>query len=269
MATTKRAGHNAETQRLTDNHAVFKDLMGGLLMAPVDLQTSGKRILDSACADGLWLRELRASVLPAEHEYLGNDIEPEIFPEDKGGLELFQQSSTAPWPEDFKGSFDLVHQRLLLAGSYPLTPEQVLVNLIELVKPGGWLELVEVNSFGPMKRGPALTDMFRLMRELFTATGAGDYVSQMQGWVEKAGLVNVQERTFECKIGALAKPELKEQSINGIAAALPPLIAVSKNLPTTFKEGELEGLEDRLRAELASQGGRYEMRAVWGQKPSA
>ena len=52
METTKQAGHTRELQRLSDNHAVFKDAMGGLLFAPVDLSKPGLRVLDSATADG-------------------------------------------------------------------------------------------------------------------------------------------------------------------------------------------------------------------------
>jgi hypothetical protein len=36
METTKQAGHVRELKRLADNHEVFKDAMGGLLLAPVD-----------------------------------------------------------------------------------------------------------------------------------------------------------------------------------------------------------------------------------------
>ena len=52
MKSTKQAGHVAETERLAMNHEVFKASMGGLVFAPVDLSQSGKRIFDSACADG-------------------------------------------------------------------------------------------------------------------------------------------------------------------------------------------------------------------------
>jgi hypothetical protein len=52
METTKQAGHARELKRLRDNHEVFKDAMGGLLLAPVDLSKPGTRILDSATADG-------------------------------------------------------------------------------------------------------------------------------------------------------------------------------------------------------------------------
>ena len=52
MQTTKKAGHEAEIKRLSDNHEVVRDAMGGLLLAPVDLSKPGLKIYDSATADG-------------------------------------------------------------------------------------------------------------------------------------------------------------------------------------------------------------------------
>lgn len=53
MTMTKKAGHTAELQRLADLHAAYHDAMGGnLILAPINLQDSGKRILDCGTADG-------------------------------------------------------------------------------------------------------------------------------------------------------------------------------------------------------------------------
>lgn len=41
-----------EMGRLSNQHAVIKDAMGGLLLMPVDLSKAPLRILDSATADG-------------------------------------------------------------------------------------------------------------------------------------------------------------------------------------------------------------------------
>ena len=41
-----------EMGRLSNQHAIFKDAMSGLLLVPVDLSAAPLRILDSATADG-------------------------------------------------------------------------------------------------------------------------------------------------------------------------------------------------------------------------
>ncbi|KAL8774149.1 MAG: hypothetical protein Q9209_001257 [Squamulea sp. 1 TL-2023] len=52
MNMTKEAGHKPEIQRLIDLDAVYKDAMNGqLILAPINLEEPGKRILDSGTAD--------------------------------------------------------------------------------------------------------------------------------------------------------------------------------------------------------------------------
>jgi hypothetical protein len=44
--------------RLSNQHDVIKDAMGGLVLAPINLSAKPLRILDSATADGICLRAL-------------------------------------------------------------------------------------------------------------------------------------------------------------------------------------------------------------------
>ena len=56
MNMTKEAGHTPEIQRLIDLHAVLNDAMNGqLILAPINLEEPGKRILDSGTADGEYM----------------------------------------------------------------------------------------------------------------------------------------------------------------------------------------------------------------------
>ena len=54
---------NDEIERLSEQHGVIEDAMGGLLLAPLDLSRAGMRILDSGTADGMSLKLLRPCVL--------------------------------------------------------------------------------------------------------------------------------------------------------------------------------------------------------------
>ena len=160
-------------------------------MVPVDLSKPGLRILDAATADGTWLRDLQSSIPKSvDHTYIGTDIEPELFPSQlPAGMTLLAQDVTKPWPADWPKSFDLVHQRLGLAGSSPTPIPDVVTNLIGLVKPGGWIELVELDIDEPQDAGPALREFIRLLREVFTLTGmGGNFASKMRGWLEAVGL---------------------------------------------------------------------------------
>lgn len=55
MDMTKKAGHTAELERLAALHATYYDAMDGkLVLAPLNLQEPGKKILDCGTADGKW-----------------------------------------------------------------------------------------------------------------------------------------------------------------------------------------------------------------------
>jgi gliotoxin biosynthesis N-methyltransferase len=202
METTKQAGHVRELKRLADNHEVFKDAMGGLLLAPVDFSKPGLRILDSATADGTWLRDLQSSTSTPNTAYIGTDIEAELFPSEiPVGITLFAHDITKPWPVDWHNSFDLVHQRLGLAGSGPHPIQDVVTNLVGLAKPGSWIELVELDIDEPKHAGPALRDFIQLLREVFTLVGmGGNFAPKMRGWLEAAGLEAVEERFVDVRL---------------------------------------------------------------------
>jgi hypothetical protein len=57
MSTTEQIDYFLESDdkisRLSNQHHVIKDEMGGLVFAPVDLSARPLRILDSATADGM------------------------------------------------------------------------------------------------------------------------------------------------------------------------------------------------------------------------
>ncbi|KAL9042936.1 MAG: hypothetical protein Q9180_000226 [Flavoplaca navasiana] len=267
MNMTKEEGHKPELQRLIDLHAVYNDAMNGrLIMAPINLAEPGKRILDSGTADGTWLRGVRSS-LPAQHHYFGSDIEAELFPADPDGITYFQHSFQEPWPASLLNTLDLVHVRGSLAGSSPKRPLDVVKNLATLPKPGGWIQLMELNAFNPpSENGPAMKDFSRMTSEVWTGIGVGNFANELKAMLEEAGLQNVQEKRFVTEIGKRAKPELRAASVNGVSAPVKPISAVARGLKTSFSREELDELQGRVRTELEIEGGRAEMICAWGQR---
>ncbi|KAL8857425.1 MAG: hypothetical protein Q9178_006052 [Gyalolechia marmorata] len=267
MKTTKEAGHTPEIQRLIDLHAVLNDAMDGqLILAPINLEEPGKRILDSGTADGTWLRGVRDS-LSAQHYYFGSDIVGELFPTQPDRITYFQQSFKEPWPTDLRNSFDLVHVRGSLAGSSPERPVEVIKNLASLPKPGGWIQLMELNTFKAPSNGPAMTDFARMTSEVWTSIGVGDFANQLKTMLEEAGLQNAEERRIIVELGKRAKPELQAQSVNGVSSPVKPIAAVAKAMETSFSPEQLDSLQERVTAELENQGARAEMIVAWAQQP--
>jgi hypothetical protein len=82
---------------------------------------------------------------------VATDVVPAYFPKPETlgqGIEFRVNSITAPWPDVDKNSFDLVHHRLgLFATGAEL--EAAVAGLIDLVKPGGWIQMVDDDLTGP------------------------------------------------------------------------------------------------------------------------
>lgn len=88
---------------------------------------------------GTWIRDLAASIAPVEHQVVGTDIDGSNLPTKPPAGQTYQvQDIKKPWPADWQGKFDFVHQRLALVGGGP-AQQQALHNLTALVNPRGWI----------------------------------------------------------------------------------------------------------------------------------
>ncbi|KAL8896245.1 MAG: hypothetical protein Q9207_007798 [Kuettlingeria erythrocarpa] len=220
-----------EVERLTRQHEVIKDHMGGkLVLAPVDLSTPGLRILDSATADGLWLRDIQPFCHPSAY-FTGTDIVPSYFPDAvPARTTLVVQSITAPYPQAWHASFDLINQRLALpgCGAYPMP--LAVRSLVSLLKPGGWIQLVEADHSGPASDGVAMRDAFRLIKELFKGMGVEDgYARQLRGWLESEGLQDVGQTILDVRLGKTnAKEDMAVKGVSAFTLATEGLVRAAR-----------------------------------------
>ncbi|CAD6577326.1 MAG: hypothetical protein ASARMPRED_008221 [Alectoria sarmentosa] len=224
-----------EIERLSYQHEVIKDYMGGkLVLAPVDFSQSGLHIFDSATADGLWLRDLQSSLPEQDNNlntYTGIDIVPSYFPTPQPqSTTLVVHNMTTPYPASWTGHFDLVHQRLALpgCGNYPL--RSAVASLVTLLKPGGWIQLLEADHSGPGSEGLATKDAFKLIKELFRKSGIDyEYAQLMKGWLLEMGLEEVEERVLDVPLGkSNAKKEMGEMGARSFGSATAGLVAFAK-----------------------------------------
>ncbi|KAK8044776.1 hypothetical protein PG993_004800 [Apiospora rasikravindrae] len=267
--------NDAEAERLAYQHSILKASMGGrLVVAPVDLSRRGIRILDSGTSNGVWLSDVRDRLaFPDAATLIGADVSAARFPASaSAGVTFFVHDIRNPWPPEWKGSFDLVHQRLVLAGAGPHVAE-VLRGLLETVAPGGWVQLMEGVNNGLPQDGPVMCQFRHLMIELFDSLGTGDsFSADMSRWINEAGFANVESRIVPYDIGAKAMdPDLQGKSTQVSCAAASGLVAWANQQSggiTCMNRQDLDTLELRLRTELTERGGSFPMRVVWGQKPA-
>jgi len=180
---------------------------------------------------GTWIRDVAATYAPIQHEFHGGDIDPTNFPTDHpAGTTYHVQDINKPWPEDWKGTFDFVHQRLALVGAGAAQKEAVLA-LAALTKPGGWIQLIEAENILPDNMGQAMQDFFELMKVMFAILGARlDLTRQIPGWLEEAGFIDIQDRLVGMKIGATnPDPRLAKQGVFSTAIGCAAVVRFAKS----------------------------------------
>ncbi|RWA09821.1 hypothetical protein EKO27_g5297 [Xylaria grammica] len=262
--------NEGELERLANHHEIISHYIGGLVLAPVDLSQPNLRILDSGTADGLWLRELKSSTaIENPHTYIGTDINESFFPfPPPRNLFFHVQSITRPWPDNWHGTFDYVHQRLTLPGAGPVPIATCVSNLARLVKPGGWVELMEADFTGSSSNGPAAKLFEKLMAKFLDTIGVGfTYARTLPSLLENAGLENVQHKSFVIEYGAACPDEaLGAKGISHLLSTSVGMLAFLKGLPGKDVDGEISRLPETLDEELKSRGACFTMIAAWGQQ---
>lgn len=141
------------------------------------------------------------------------------------------QDINKPWPEEWKQSFDIVHQRLSLAASGP-GAKQAIQNLALNVNPGGWIQLIEAENFlNISEKGSAMYNFVQLILDLYAFMGAPTQLSnQLKPWLEESGFTNVQERTIDCLMGSLNPDrQLAKNGVYSMNVAVTGLVGFGKS----------------------------------------
>jgi hypothetical protein len=266
--------------RLTIYHLGFKQAAQGILLfAPLSFSTSPRAILDVGTADGLWMRDVQCT-LPAppegQHTFIGTDINTSFFPSTPTqGIEYAKQDIKDPPPEAWKNVFDLVNLRMILiAAGSGAAQRRVVDDHIALLKPGGWIQIGDCDRVCPTSEAvnPRYHDMFACIRAVCEASGLDPCEApKMKGWLEDAGLEDVQERMVMRVVGkrnsdgklGRAGVQADLMIANGFAAGAKTLSEELKPL----EDERLDELVEELEVELNETGALFPMRFIWGRKP--
>lgn len=220
---------------------------------------------------GIWIRDARRVAGNAANVWVGTDIEDSYFPENPpSDTSYYHQSMTESWPTDWQGTFDLVHSRMALPGIglHPLA--DVIESLVALVKPGGWIQLVEMNWDG-WEGGPALGLFHKAMKQLVAMVTNGQGVDmrpRVTAVLKDVGLTNLRHQIISVPLGAKAKEEVQKLSLQSMFATASFARDTLKKLPPIDVAGDvLDSMPEALVQELREGGGEYKFFAVWAQKP--
>ncbi|KAF9328035.1 hypothetical protein BG006_008747 [Podila minutissima] len=168
-----------------------------------------------------------------------------------------------PFPDNH---FDLVYQRLLIAGLTPANWIAVVAELERVTKPGGWIELVEVDGFGG-NNGPSTAKIWGWVQTAFAARGMDTLVGRQPGLanlLKQANVANVRHDILKLptgehggKIGTL----LMENEHSFWNAMTPVLLHAGG-----ADKYELERAMDESRAELEKYKSYHIFYNAYGQK---
>lgn len=188
-----------------------------------------------------------ATTLPESTKYIGTDIATHLFPvSTKAQITFHNQSVTDPWPAEWRDSFDLVHQKLVLAACDPASAKRAVAELFAMVKPGGWIQLLECDhsgGFTPEQAAmyPATKRFGDLVLNAMAASGkSGQYGKSLRGWLREAGAVDVVETQMDCPVGARATTEeLKEHTKENMLSVVRNLKAARQGTESPLYSGTI------------------------------
>ena len=143
-----------EQARLNTQHDLWTRAIGSLLppsLPPSTLPPTA-RIADLGTGTAIWPISLSTSPsTPPTWTYTGYDISPSLFPPVSAlpvNVTLRVADFKSPFPDEEKGTYDLVNIRLIVVTLGPVDVwRRVLAHALELLKPGGILVWTEGDFF--------------------------------------------------------------------------------------------------------------------------
>ncbi|KAI1097709.1 S-adenosyl-L-methionine-dependent methyltransferase [Jackrogersella minutella] len=263
-----------ENKRLEQGTQVIRAYMNGnVFLAPIDTQRSHLKILDSAASNGYWLSQFQASLKdPGSATLIGTDIQDRFPDPPRPGVSLHIHDINKPWPEPWGSTFDFVHQTLVLFQAGP-NQREALASLARLVKPGGWIELMEP-QYGNGENATAAVQFGDMVRELWGMSGTKpDFAADLEGLLTDAGFVDVASVLLPVGVGPKHKdPALADVSVDSVVAGGKNIVVAEKLIPGGLKSISKEDFGtwiDRFEEELRTKGAIFPMRVVYGRKPQA
>lgn len=255
-----------EKDRLERQSNSIKVIREGHTLDPRIPKQNISRIADIATGTGIWLREVAAELADAGYnsplEMVGLDISAAQFPKSPApGNKFVLWDMTTSFPKEYHCRFDVVHVRLVVLAIKIEQIKGVVQNLVELLKPGGYLQWTD-NSYRNGRKiiypddddDPSWRSQVDMMfkywgDEGFSLDTTGDVEKALQGLPVED--VHVTDHTDAC----FRRPEINDVVVEWQSRAKPLIIEMlsSRN---GFNEGEAKMAAYELRKKILEKGKR-------------
>jgi hypothetical protein len=158
----------------------------------------------------------------------GIDIDKRMYPNTHPANMSFHVGSVLALPSDWTSKYDIIHQRLLLAGLQRPQWKLALKELYRVLKPGGWIQLVEVD-LANMGVGPESVRLAEVEKALFALKDLDlTTPSKLPGIAKDVGFIDVQihDCPYALYGSSLANRKARENMYRGHLGLKPPVIKV-------------------------------------------
>lgn len=174
--------------------------------------------------------------MPASVELYGCDISSNNFPKDYPDNVRFQVAPATSLPEDWTNKFDFAHQRLLTAGLPGPDWPTAVSELFRVVKPGGHIQLLEVDFTNIVNAGPSTVRAYSLLSDLFDKRRLlFDCSKHLQRFAEAAGFIDVRSDKGYWAMGKKAwggVGELGTKDMRLILRGMAPALRIEGIIPS-------------------------------------
>ncbi|KAF6822229.1 methyltransferase domain-containing protein [Colletotrichum plurivorum] len=269
-----------ERARLEYNHhRIWLPLCGGHLCPPHVLAhlrgLPAPRVAEVATGTGVWLLDMAAQ-LPAAAELRGIDMDSTKFPPASQAVPLnvsfLKHNALEPFPEEMRGTFDMVHVRLISLGMRAGDWELVARNVFALLKPGGWLHWEEVADGGwrvvPPSR--AFDEWMRVTALWSMKTGRNLFMpSRLPLLLKDTGFVDVDDKVFN----TFGMRDMLEEPMRKISTEVvrPLMLFVLEDggLDTIQTLEDVDRLDAEMKRDAAANDAKFGFNYTWtwGRRP--
>lgn len=182
------------------HHITMLITKGQLHLAPID--PNPQKILDIGTGTGIWAIDM-ADTYPSA-KVIATDLSP-IQPVWVPPNLVFEiDDAEEDWPYK-QSSIDFIHARYLFHGirDWP----KLLKQAIQVLKPGGWVELVEIHVIpssydNSLPENSQIMELYNLLAGIGGKIGIDLAVAQkFKAMMEAAGFEDVQEEVFDLPLG--------------------------------------------------------------------
>ncbi|CAG8571309.1 27036_t:CDS:2, partial [Dentiscutata erythropus] len=216
-----------EINRLQSQHYLFRHAWSENFSSPVEeiLRNGGVRVLDIGCGPATWILEMASEYTSSS--FIGIDLSP-VFPSNikPQNVQFYQMNVLDGLPfED--NSFDFIYQRFM---GLALTEEQwpiLLLELVRVTKPGGWIEFMECD-FQFDNEGPISSRVNKAAQMYLKSQGINasicSHIPQFMADVQN--LIDIEKKHKSTPLGRWGGliGELARENIIGLSRSLKPVL---------------------------------------------